>query len=200
VADKINNGMQLEQAQQIAAEVFALYEKYGAADYIGEPVSQLEHMCQAALLAEQAGASDEVILAAFFHDIGHLCELMEAKASMDGYGVQDHEQWGSFYLRRCGFSDTLVQLVGSHVAAKRYLTYKHPAYYEQLSPASRQTLAFQGGPMTAEEAAAFEADPLFADMVRLRTWDDMAKETNQPLPDISHFMDMAVKHLMTVVS
>jgi phosphonate degradation associated HDIG domain protein len=187
--------MQLEQAQQIATEVFALYEKYGAADYIGEPVSQLEHMCQAALLAEQAGATEEVILAAFFHDIGHLCEIDE-KASMDGYGVQDHEQWGSVYLLHSGFSDTLARLVGSHVAAKRYLTYKYPVYYEQLSPASKQTLAFQGGPMTAEEAAAFEADQLFADMVRLRTWDDQAKETGQPLPDLSRFKQMAIKHLL----
>lgn len=187
--------MQLEQAQQVTAEVFALYEKYGAADYIGEPVSQLEHMCQAALLAEQAGAREEVILAAFFHDIGHLCEIDE-KTSMQGYGVQDHEQWGSLYLQRCGFADTLTKLVGSHVAAKRYLTYRHPAYYEQLSPASKQTLAFQGGPMTEQEAAAFEADPLFADMVRLRTWDDMAKEANQPLPDLSHFKAMAIIHLI----
>ena len=186
--------MQLEHAQQIATAVFGLYEKYGAADYIGEPVSQLEHMYQAALLAEQAGATDEVILAAFFHDIGHLCEI-DGKISMDGYGVQDHEQWGSIYLQRCGFSDTLAQLVGSHVAAKRYLTYKHPAYYEQLSPASKQTLAFQGGPMTATEAAAFEADPLFADMVRLRTWDDLAKATDQPLPELSRLKQMAIKHL-----
>lgn len=191
--------MTLEQAQQIATEVFALYEKHGAADYIGEPVSQLEHMYQAALLAEQAGATDEVILAAFFHDIGHLCEIGE-KISMDGYGVQDHEQWGSIYLQRCGFSDTLARLVGSHVAAKRYLTWKHPAYYEQLSPASKQTLALQGGPMTLIEATAFEADPLFTDMVRLRTWDDLAKETGQPLPELSRLKQMAIEHLMTVVS
>jgi phosphonate degradation associated HDIG domain protein len=187
--------MQLEQAQQITAEVFGLYEKYGAADYIGEPVSQLEHMVQAAQLAEQAGGSEEVILAAFFHDIGHLCEI-EGKTSMQGYGVQDHEQWGSQYLLRCGFSETLARLVGSHVAAKRYLTYKHPAYYEQLSPASKQTLGFQGGPMSAGEAAAFEADPLFADMVRLRTWDDLAKETDQPLPDLTPYKQMAIRQLL----
>jgi phosphonate degradation associated HDIG domain protein len=186
--------MVLQEAQQIVEQVFALYEKYGAADYIGEPVSQLEHMCQAAQLAEQAGSSEEVILAAFFHDIGHLCE-MEGQASMQGYGVQDHEKWGGIYLQRNGFSDTLIRLVGSHVAAKRYLTYKNPAYYAQLSEASKQTLAFQGGPMTEAEAAAFEADPLFAEMVRLRTWDDKAKETALPLPDLQRYKAMAVKHL-----
>ena len=59
--------------EAIVKEVFSLYEKHGDEDYIGEPVSQLEHMSQAALLAEEEGYDDEVILAAFFHDIGHLC-------------------------------------------------------------------------------------------------------------------------------
>lgn len=61
------------EPQEIVDEVFALYEIYGDEDYIGEPVSQLEHMSQAAALAVQEGYDDEVILAAFFHDIGHLC-------------------------------------------------------------------------------------------------------------------------------
>ena len=52
--------------------VFDLYEKFGHADYIGEPVSQIEHMCQSAQLAQKEGYDDEVILAAFFHDLGHL--------------------------------------------------------------------------------------------------------------------------------
>ncbi len=47
--------MQKEQATKNAQEVFALYEKYGQADYIGEPVSQLEHMIQAAQFAEEEG-------------------------------------------------------------------------------------------------------------------------------------------------
>ena len=37
-------------------EVMYLYEKYGKKDYIGEPVSQIEHMCQCAQLAEANGA------------------------------------------------------------------------------------------------------------------------------------------------
>ncbi|MDP2147097.1 MAG: phosphohydrolase, partial [Pseudomonas sp.] len=60
-------------AEQVVAEVFGLYEQHGAADYIGEPVSQIEHMSQAAQLAMAEGFDDEVVLAAFFHDIGHIC-------------------------------------------------------------------------------------------------------------------------------
>lgn len=51
--------------RDIVEEVFALYAAYGNADYIGEPVSQLEHMSQAAQLAESEGYPPEVILAAF---------------------------------------------------------------------------------------------------------------------------------------
>lgn len=36
--------------EQAIAQVFGLYEQHGTADYIGEPVSQLEHMSQAARL------------------------------------------------------------------------------------------------------------------------------------------------------
>ena len=78
--------------------LFALYERHGDEDYIGEPVSQLEHMSQAAGLALAEGYDDEVVLAAFFHDIGHLCEGVD----MGGYGVVSHERVGAECLRRCG--------------------------------------------------------------------------------------------------
>ena len=90
--------MNHEQAKKTIDEVFSLYEKYGAADYIGEPVSQIEHMCQSAQLAEAEGYDDEVILAAFFHDIGHLYEHIADVRSMQCYGVEDHEELGYAYL------------------------------------------------------------------------------------------------------
>ncbi|MCX6318323.1 MAG: HDIG domain-containing protein, partial [Bacteroidetes bacterium] len=140
--------MQQEQAEKVVEEIFSLYESYGNADYIGEPVSQLEHMCQAAQLAETEGYDEEAILAAFFHDIGHLCEhIMETKP-MDQYGVADHEAIAGVYLRSKGFSERIVSMVENHVRAKRYLTAKEPGYYEKLSIASKQTLALQGGLMS----------------------------------------------------
>ena len=39
------------ETEQTIAAIFDLYSKYGDADYIGEPVSQLEHMSQSAELA-----------------------------------------------------------------------------------------------------------------------------------------------------
>jgi phosphonate degradation associated HDIG domain protein len=177
----------------IVSEVFALYKKYGDEDYIGEPVSQIEHMSQAAALAEADGYDDEVVLAAFFHDIGHLCA--DDAESMDGMGNVDHEKLGADYLRRLGFSERLSALVQSHVVAKRYLTWKYPEYYEKLSSASKKTLEFQGGVMSDEEALVFEANPDAELTIKMRQWDDLAKETDIPVNNIDHLRQLAIKHL-----
>jgi len=181
--------------EDIVDEVFALYEKHGDEDYIGEPVSQLEHMSQAATLAEDEGYDDEVILAAFFHDIGHLCAEDAEAESMDGFGNVDHEKLGADYLRKRGFSERLATLVESHVIAKRYLTYKYPEYYNKLSEASRATLEFQGGRMTDNEAAEFEKHPDAELFIKLRYWDDQAKEMNTPVQDLEHLKSLAINHL-----
>lgn len=181
--------------EDIVDEVFALYEKHGGEDYIGEPVSQLEHMSQAAVLAEEEGFEAEVILAAFFHDIGHLCAEGGEAASMDGLGNVDHEQLGADYLRERGFSERLATLVESHVIAKRYLTYKYPEYYNQLSEASKATLEFQGGRMNEEEASIFEKNPDAELFIRLRYWDDKAKELNKPIQDVEYLKSLALNYL-----
>eukprot|EP01132_Coremiostelium_polycephalum_P022017 gene22017-26128_t len=117
-------------------------------------------MSQASQLAMAEGFDDEVVLAAFFHDIGHICG--QGGENMGGYGVVSHERLGADYLRRAGFSERLAKLVEYHVQAKRYLTFSQPDYY--------------GGVMTAEEARAFEQDPLCAVSLRMRHWDEQAKE------------------------
>ncbi|WP_158994678.1 phosphonate degradation HD-domain oxygenase [Mucilaginibacter sp. L196] len=176
-------------------KIFSLYEKYGDEDYIGEPVSQLEHMSQAAALAQAEGYDDEVILAAFFHDIGHLCATDGEAESMDGMGNVDHEKLGADYLLHFGFSERLASLVKSHVVAKRYLTYKYPEYYNKLSQASKTTLEFQGGVMSADEAIAFEANPDAELTIKLRLWDDAAKEMNIPVNNIPYLKSLAINHL-----
>ncbi|WDH35099.1 phosphonate degradation HD-domain oxygenase [Pseudomonas chlororaphis] len=179
--------------EQRIAEVFGLYERFGNSDYIGEPVSQIEHMSQAAQLAMAEGFDDEVVLAAFFHDIGHICG--QDAENMGGFGVVGHERLGADYLRRAGFSERLVRLVEYHVQAKRYLTCKEPGYYERLSEASRRTLEYQGGVMSAEEARAFEQDPLCAVSLRLRHWDEQAKELRVPVMDLQVLKDKAARLL-----
>lgn len=182
--------------QAIVDKVFALYELHGDEDYIGEPVSQLEHMSQAALLAKADGYDDEVVLAAFFHDIGHLCAAEGVAKSMNGFGNADHEQLGADYLLENGFSNRVAELVKSHVIAKRYLTYRYPEYYERLSPASKATLEFQGGRMDAAEAEKFEANPDAQLIIKMREWDDLAKETNVPADNIDWLKSIAKQHLI----
>lgn len=179
--------------EQRIAEVFGLYERFGDSDYIGEPVSQLEHMSQAAQRAMAEGFDDEVVLAAFFHDIGHICT--QGAENMGGFGVVSHERLGADYLRRAGFSERLARLVEYHVQAKRYLTFKEPGYYERLSQASRRTLEYQGGVMSAEEARAFEQDPLCTVSLRLRQWDEQAKELWVPVMDLQVLKDKAARLL-----
>lgn len=184
------------EASRITSDIFRFYEEHGADEYAGEKVSQLEHMCQAAQLAMAQGHDDEVVLAAFFHDIGHLLPIEDPSQSMDGYGMVDHEKVGADYLRKLGFSDRMCRLIASHVNAKRYLTWKYPAYYEKLSDASKKTLEFQGGKMEDAEARAFESDPLFDLYIRMRGWDEAAKIEHQALPDINYFKEKAIAHLI----
>lgn len=183
-------------AGKIADEILSLYKQYGDEDYIGEPVSQIEHMCQCAQLAEKEKYDDEVILAAFFHDIGHLCEHIMQVDYMDEYGIVDHEKIGAEYLSKKGFSKKITSLIASHVAAKRYLTFAYPSYYARLSEASKKTLTFQGGRMSEPEAKAFEKEEWFPVYITLRGWDEKAKEENTPLPDLDHYRTMMIHHLI----
>lgn len=183
----------MNTTEEVVNEIFSLYEKFGNEDYIGEPVSQIEHMSQSAQLAIKEGFSDDVILAAFFHDIGHICVMKNAANNMGGYGVKSHEKIGADFLREKGFPENVAKLVENHVQAKRYLTFKHPEYFNNLSEASKQTLVYQGGVMTPEEADRFEHDPLFEASIRMRHWDELAKETQVPIIDLSVLKEKAKK-------
>lgn len=185
-----------QSPQAITDEIFTHYECLGHEAY-GESVTQLEHMVQSAQLAEQEGHDNEVVLAAFFHDIGHFLEE-EYSERMGELGAQQHDKIGGDYLRERGFSERMARLVENHVAAKRYLTFRYPDYYNTLSDASKQTLKFQGGPMAAEEAQAFEQDELFDLMIKMRHWDDAAKIPDKPIEDISRYRQMCLDYLKTM--
>ena len=58
---------------------------------------------------------------------------------------------------------------------------KEKAYYNKLSDASKQTLLFQGGPMDQHELALFESSQNFDIVLKMRSWDDLAKDTKMNL-------------------
>ncbi|MBL7728250.1 MAG: HDIG domain-containing protein, partial [Dinghuibacter sp.] len=164
-------------------------------EYAGEKVSQLEHAVQSAQLAAERGFDEEVVLAAFLHDIGHICVSAYPVSNMNGYGVMNHEKIGAAYLRNRRFSNRVVELVQGHVQAKRYLTCVQPGYYEQLSEASKKTLEYQGGRMMPDEARLFEQHPTFHTQIALREIDEAAKIEQLPTPSLNTFHKLIEQHL-----
>jgi phosphonate degradation associated HDIG domain protein len=171
----------------IVDEILRIFETRGHAEYHGESVSQREHALQSAYLAEQEGAPDALVVAALLHDIGHLIHGLAENGDELGFDAR-HEDAGEAFLSRW-FGPEVVAPVKLHVAAKRYLCAVDPAYRAGLSPASERSLMMQGGPLTAEEASAFEAHPQSREAVRLRLWDDRAKVPGLEVPGVEHYRD-----------
>jgi len=152
-------------------DLTALYAERGGSLY-GEAVTQIQHALQCACLAEADGAPASLIVAALLHDVGHLFET-EAYAPEPEVDRR-HEIVGAQALKGL-FGEAVRTPIAMHVGAKRYLCFKDPAYLEGLSPASVQSLALQGGPFTAAEAAAFEGRPYWREALALRRYDDLGK-------------------------
>ena len=84
---------------KVADEVLALFAKKGQNSYYGEAVSQLEHALQAAQCAQQQHASDELVVAALVHDIGHILEDVPEDSADLGIDAQ-HEEIGRQWLQQ----------------------------------------------------------------------------------------------------
>ena len=171
-------------------EIFEILETKGGARYGGEDVSQLQHALQCATLAERAGASDPLVVAALFHDIGHLI-LDDEGAAGRGHDLV-HEECGAEVLE-CLFGPEVAEPVRLHVEAKRYLCTANPRYAERLSEASMLSLQVQGGPMDAEAAARFAAGPHAKSATMLRSWDETAKDPEARTPPLGHFRAAALR-------
>ena len=166
--------------------------------YVGEPVSQLEHGLQAAGLAIKAGAGEQMVLAALLHDVGHWCNPKALQ--MEGLGAREHDRLGAEYLVSIGLLPEIAALVGAHVDAKRYLAVTTAGYMTRLSVASRKTLEYQGGPMSDREVSGFKASPVFRDALRLRAWDEAAKEQKADRPNLEFYRAMLTRHCREPVS
>jgi phosphonate degradation associated HDIG domain protein len=188
--------MNIERSyKQITNEIMDLYEKYGDEDYDGEPVSQTSHMIQCAMEAMAEGEDEELVLGSFLHDIGHLLKHVEPTEEMGNYGVVNHEGLGAQYLKEKGFSKRICAMVENHVNAKRYLVAVDETYQAKLSEASLQTLQWQGGPMHDSEILVFEQHPFFEDIIKVRLWDEKAKQRDAVLLPVSHFKNLITEHL-----
>jgi phosphonate degradation associated HDIG domain protein len=163
-----------------------IFERRGAESYLGEAVTMSQHMLQAAQLAESEGAGDDLIAAALLHDIGHYTSEFGPYSPADTRD-NHHDAAGARVLEPF-FPPLVTQAVKLHVAAKRYLCAVDPVYWNTLSAASKHTLQLQGGPMNADEVAAFRAQPFHEEAVRVRRWDDLGKDPVVNTPGFAHYV------------
>ena len=161
-------------ADGIVAFIADIFQRRGADSYLGEDVTMSEHMLQAAQIA-----------AALLHDIGHYTSEFPPDAQDQGIDNR-HNEAGAAVLAPF-FPPRVVDCVRHHVPAKRYLCATDPGYVARLSEASVLTLKLQGGPMDAEEVAAFRKTPHLDDILRVRIWDDEAKVAGRKTPPFAHY-------------
>ncbi len=162
-----------------------IFARRGADSYLGEEVTMSEHMLQGALLAEEAGAADELIAGVLLHDIGHFTNEFPEDALERGTDTL-HESAGAAVLGRF-FPSVVTDCVLHHVAAKRYLCATDPDYFSKLSPASVHTLSLQNGPMDHEEVTEFAKNPNLEAILQVRIWDDLGKVKGKDTPDFNHY-------------
>ncbi|RKP58702.1 phosphonate degradation HD-domain oxygenase [Pararobbsia silviterrae] len=167
-------------------DIRQLYGSHGGIAYSGEPVTQLEHALQSAMLAEQAGAREELVVAAFLHDLGHLLNLQGESPTVQGIDDQ-HQYFALPFLRRV-LPEAVLEPIRLHVDAKRCLCAIDDGYFAKLSADSVRSLKLQGGVFSIEEAQAFLAKPYAHDALQLRRWDDQAKVEGLDTPDLEHYI------------
>jgi [1-hydroxy-2-(trimethylamino)ethyl]phosphonate dioxygenase len=172
-----------------------MIEDKGDRQYGLSPVSRRAHALQAALLAEKAGCPSALIAAALLHDIGHMVHGLGDDPAAEGLDDR-HEQLGCDFLQRY-FGPEVTEPVRLHVAAKRYLCATEADYFGRLSPDSVRSLTLQGGPMSAQEVAAFDALAQSQAAVQLRRFDEAAKVKNLTTPPVAHFLPHVRRCLRT---
>lgn len=172
-----------------------IFDRRGADEYLGEPVTIGAHMLQAAHFARVDGHGDVVVAAALLHDIGHFTgefigmPLESGTVFMEDNTDRQHENAGAAVLAPF-FPDLIVDCCRHHVAAKRYLCAREPGYFGMLSEASVHSLNLQGGPMSDDEAAAFESHPHFDAIIAVRRYDEAGKDPDLEVAAFASYVPM----------
>jgi gamma-butyrobetaine dioxygenase len=173
----------------IIDELVELYAGPEANRLYDEAITELAHALQAAADSTAAGDPPELIAASLLHDVGHLLIHDNRTLAEELTHNHGHDRAGGTFLRR-HFSAAVADPVRLHVEAKRYLCAIEPGYFDTLSPSSVRSLELQGGPMSDDERAAFEAEPHFEAAVMLRRYDEAAKVAGREVPPFEHYVPM----------
>src|ERR1700754_3238384 len=149
-----------------------------------DAVDELDHALQAAARAADDGADDELVLAAALHDLAHSPLFGDVSAAR-------HDEVAREWLTP-RFGARVGWLAGAHVAAKRYLVATDPDYADALSDVSIDSLHHQGG---AGVDPAFVDHPWWPDALRLRRYDDAAKDPRAGSASIAQVLAVAERVL-----
>jgi predicted HD phosphohydrolase len=168
------------------SQIHHLYLHRGREAYASTGVSHLQHALQCAGLAQDAGESPPLVVAALLHDIGL---LLHADGEPQAVADTEHPYLALPYLRGL-LPDDVLEPIRLHVEAKRYLCLAEPGYLQRLSHDAQLRLARQGGAYSAPQADAFRRLPHVAEAIRLRRYDDLAREPGLPTAPLAHYLGM----------
>ena len=174
--------MSADDGVRVLAEKFA---SEGAAEYLGEPVTQAAHMLQAAMLAERDHAGNALIAAALLHDVGHFAGTMTGHELMEGTDNR-HSEAGARVagpvVRPGGHRAGPAARRGEAVPVRDRAGLYGRAVARLGLHAGRAGRA-DAGP----ELAEFEAHPYASAAIRVRRWDDAGQGARGQPPAFGHF-------------
>ncbi|NGX57639.1 MAG: hypothetical protein K940chlam3_00532 [Chlamydiae bacterium] len=169
-------------------DLVTAYEKYGGDKYmICEEIIQTSHVLQAAYIANEAGAPENIVIGLLFHDIGQVA----IKENVGNIEVlhRYHDDIGEEWLEERGFPEKVCKLVKFHTLAKVVLCMEDEEYFEHLSLASKESYYYQRDKYLNEPGQLsldrFNALPYREDILTSRKCDDMAKIAGM---DPDHFI------------
>ena len=155
--------------------------------YIGEDLTIAEHMIQTAMLAEKNQCSDDLICSSLLHDYGHFV-IEDPKQLVTDKIDGRHEIIGANYLKKF-FHNEIIEPILLHVEAKKYLS-RDKKYFDSLSKASKISLKLQGGAMSDLEVKKFEKNKNYENAIKLRKFDEGAKQKNIKVKNIKDYIDL----------
>jgi len=165
--------------------ILDLFARRGAEAYMGEPISMAQHMEQSAACAVADGASDDLVIAALLHDIGHFVGDFPIDSLENGIDNL-HEEAGAKCLEAF-YPASVTEPIRLHVAAKKYLCAIDEQYFARLSAASVQSLQVQGGAMTQAEIETFESGPYHLAAIQVRQYDDDGKVAGLDIKPVGNY-------------
>ena len=156
--------------------IIALYNMYGH-HKIQPHITLKQQAIMSADMALSNNENEKLILSTFLHDIGHL--IINEHNDKEDFLKKDlkHEDVGYRYLERYYDSDIIMPIL-YHVKAKRYLCSVNINYYNNLSLTSKNMYHLQGGELDEETYKNLKKDPHFKDAIKIKKYDDMAKNMN----------------------